>query len=76
MTEQKTADACGASLSDAVLDGVCDWTEDENGMWNTGCSGMFEITEGTPMLNDMKFCCYCGKSLNQVDYVWPDDDAA
>lgn len=50
----------------------CDWKEDEEGAWHTGCDGMFEINEGTPMLNDMAFCCYCGKPLNQIDYVCPD----
>ena len=54
---------------------MCKWTEDEDGTWITDCNGMFVISEGTPMLNDMRFCCYCGKPLDQVDWEWPNDDA-
>jgi len=50
----------------------CKWTEDEEG-WKTDCNGVFIITDGTPMLNDMLFCCYCGKPLEQVDWEWWND---
>ena len=42
---------------------ACVWRRDEDGNWNTGCGGMFVIEEGTPADNDMRYCCYCGKTL-------------
>ena len=46
----------------------CTWIEDENGCWDTSCDNAFEIAEGTPEENHMKFCCYCGRSLDQELY--------
>lgn len=48
----------------------CGWTQDENGAWETECGNMFEVTDGTPYENDMKFCPYCGKAL--AEFVWQD----
>lgn len=70
---QNEADAGQSALSAEL--GACKWAEDEEGVWNTDCAGRFIINEGTPMLNDMKFCCYCGKPLDQVDFVYDDDVA-
>lgn len=47
---------------------TCKWTEDEDGLWNTECGGTFEITEGTPRENEMVFCPYCGKSIEEIAY--------
>lgn len=47
----------------------CEWKQDENGVWETECGNMFEITEGTPNENDLKYCPYCGKHLIQIDAV-------
>lgn len=44
---------------------VCHWDEDDTGVWATDCRHEFEINEGTPDDNGMKFCCYCGKPLVQ-----------
>jgi hypothetical protein len=41
----------------------CDWREDEDGNWNTGCGNKHVLLSGTPAHNGMKFCCYCGASL-------------
>lgn len=41
----------------------CRWREDENGAYDTECGGKFELTEGTPADNKMRFCPYCGKRL-------------
>ena len=46
----------------------CEWKQDENGVWNTECGNMFEVTEGTPHDNQMNYCPYCGKHLDQVEY--------
>lgn len=44
-------------------DAVCG--EDVN-EWHTACGNDFTINEGTPKDNEMKFCCYCGKPINQI----------
>ena len=56
----------------------CRWAEcdDETNCWNTACDGVFQITEGTPADNKMRFCCYCGGALEQVRYVPDDEDEA
>lgn len=72
MSLNKTNAAEGASLSDAGL-GACKWTEDDLGLWNTECENMFVIGDGSPRENKMNFCCYCGKPIEQIDYVfWAD----
>ena len=43
----------------------CEWQQDENGVWETNCGNLFEVTEGTPYENDLKYCPYCGKHLVQ-----------
>jgi len=48
-----------------VLRKQCDWIEDVDGVWQTACDNLFEINEGTPEQNNMKFCCYCGKPIDQ-----------
>ena len=45
----------------------CEWKQDENGIWETDCGNLFEITEGAPNENDMKYCPYCGKLLIQIN---------
>lgn len=43
---------------------VCVWTKDEWDIWwTTECNGFFELNDGTPEDNDMRFCPFCGKSL-------------
>ena len=45
----------------------CKWTPDENdinNIYDTECGERFEITEGTPKENHMKYCPYCGKQLD------------
>ena len=44
----------------------CEWSQDENGAWQTKCGNLFEITEGTPLQNKMGFCCYCGKKITET----------
>lgn len=54
---------------------VCRWSEDgDGGPYTTSCGGYFQVTEGTPTDNEMKFCCYCGKPLAEARYVEDEDD--
>jgi hypothetical protein len=41
----------------------CKWKEDEDGVWDTECGNRFELIEGAPKDNRMKFCPYCGGVL-------------
>lgn len=43
----------------------CEWTEDEDGNWTTECEHIFVLNEGSPVENEMQFCCFCGRSLIQ-----------
>lgn len=47
----------------------CEWQEDIDGVWETGCGNLFLITEGSPAENDMKFCPYCGKHLLETEFA-------
>lgn len=47
---------------------VCAWTEDEDGNWDTDCGDKFVFTESGPTDNGMRFCCYCGKPLKEVNH--------
>lgn len=43
---------------------TCKWTYDEwHDCWDTECGNAYQVTEGTPKENNMKFCPYCGKAL-------------
>ena len=53
-------------------DQSCAWREDEDGAWDTSCGQRFELNEGTPAENDMRFCPYCGKPLEQHRYELPE----
>jgi hypothetical protein len=48
--------------------GNCIWKEDDEGIWETTCGEAFTIIEGTPGGNDMEYCCYCGKPLEEVKF--------
>jgi hypothetical protein len=43
---------------------LCLWIIDnDSGAWETECSNLFFITDGTPTENEMKYCCFCGKTI-------------
>lgn len=44
----------------------CTWSDDEDGVWETACDNKFVFIDGTPLDNQMKYCCYCGKPLGQI----------
>lgn len=45
---------------------VCEWKEDSDGNWETSCDDLFVLTEGTPSMNNMKYCPMCGKSVKEI----------
>ena len=51
----------------------CHWAHNEEGYWETTCGDIFEVTEGTPSENNMRFCCYCGKRLVEVEIAEAED---
>lgn len=45
----------------------CTWAEDgDDSFYTTDCGHAFEVTNGTPLENDFKFCCFCGNEIEQV----------
>jgi len=47
---------------------VCTWTrtqDDYDDYYETSCDKSFMLADGTPKQNKMRFCCYCGKPLEQ-----------
>jgi hypothetical protein len=47
---------------------TCRWEEDAEGGWRTACiNGRFDALE-------YRWCPYCGKPIEEVEYVAPDDD--
>jgi len=60
------------TMNDEVKE--CRWTQDEDGVWQTSCGGSYEIIEGTPRDNKMRFCCFCGKVLRYTSQTRLTDD--
>lgn len=42
----------------------CQWTEDEDGVWHTGCGTAFCFDTDGPAENKFNFCYRCGKPLS------------
>ena len=54
---------------------ACVWEEDDDFEgWDTSCGNKFYIVDGCPSDNRFKFCCYCGKPLEERLSVWADDE--
>ena len=47
------------------MDDQCIWKEDQDGAWDTECGNRFDIINGTPIENQMNFCPFCGKGLQE-----------
>jgi len=47
----------------------CKWTRHDIGAdgWSTDCGRDFMLNDGTPEDNGMRFCCYCGRPVEQVE---------
>ena len=52
----------------------CEWQADIDGVWSTSCGKDFVLNDGGPIENEMRFCCYCGLSLDELPYEEPEDD--
>lgn len=47
---------------------TCEWVQDLDGVWNTDCLHAFEVTTGTPVENEFKYCPFCGKVILECAY--------
>ena len=54
----------------------CEWSETEDGQWETECNRLFEFNEGGPEENRLVFCFNCGKSVHSVRWAPKEDDAS
>ncbi len=54
---------------------ICEWTEDEDGNWDTECGEKHTFIDGGPRENGAKFCCYCGFALVAVKFTEEPVDA-
>lgn len=45
----------------------CLWSraDDDTDVWETKCGHAFTIIDGTPTDNQMAFCCYCGRRVDE-----------
>lgn len=48
---------------------ACHWRLDDpdRGIWETGCGHAFQFTADGPRENGARFCCYCGKRLEEIN---------
>ena len=57
---------------------VCEWStdpsDDFDDTWQTECGHEFVINDGKPSENDMQFCCFCGRKLDERIEVKSEDD--
>jgi hypothetical protein len=49
------------------LRGACEWKGNEENNYETSCGELYCIISGTPKENKMKYCCYCGKILKEME---------
>lgn len=55
---------------------TCTWQQDgdsDSGVYGTSCHHYFNLEDGTPEDNKMRWCCYCGKKLVQQLIVEDED---
>lgn len=52
----------------------CVWREDQDGVWFAGCDQSWTFEEGGPVENDCRYCSRCGRRLEAVKFVWPDEE--
>ena len=51
------------------MNDTCVWRLEEidSDLWETACKQEFIMLGGTPSDNDMKYCCYCGKPIEEIE---------
>ena len=49
----------------------CNWSEDEDGVWETECNEAFCFENGSPHENKANFCPFCGGILIERKYSEP-----
>jgi len=54
---------------------TCFWYQDgeDSEVWVMGCGGYFGLEDGKPSENDMRFCCKCGKPLEESPHTSEDE---
>lgn len=56
----------------ADLVATCEWSEDANGEWHTGCGTLFVFDTDGPTENKFGWCYHCGKPLAPVPFLLPE----
>ena len=52
----------------------CRWSENLDGVWESGCGYVWEFFSDGPAENGVRFCPFCGHPLVAVPAVGPGDD--
>jgi hypothetical protein len=60
-------DALSQLLSPVDPAETCLWSQDYAGsdMFSTSCGNAFRLDNGVPSENEMEFCCFCGRALEE-----------
>lgn len=45
----------------------CGWSCELADYYETDCGKTFVVENGTPSENDMIYCCFCGKRINEKE---------
>ena len=51
-----------------ILCRTCQWSEDEDGNWDSACGECHTFTTDGPKENKARWCCYCGGELVAVPF--------
>ena len=76
VVEALTAAPQAPALDAGVVRDACTWRQEDDGdstYW-ASCGNGFSFTDGGPNDNSMKFCCYCGKHIDEQKWVAPVDE--
>ena len=46
----------------------CRWSEDKDGNWDTACGECFVFDAGGPIENRARWCLYCGRRIEPVNF--------
>jgi len=51
-----------------VMDEPCEWQEDEDGAWDTGCGETWQFDDGGPIENRIRYCHRCGAPVRVLAF--------